>query len=73
MPFILRGVTLCGVDSVNCPMPLRREVWNRLGSDMKPQHLADMTRTIEFDALPGAFDAFIKGAVRGRTVVRIAG
>jgi len=73
MPFILRGVTLCGVDSVNCPMPLRREVWNRLGSDMKPQHLPDMTRTIEFDALPGAFDAFIKGAVRGRTVVRIGG
>ena len=73
MPFILRGVTLCGVDSVNCPMPLRREVWNRLGSDMKPLHLADMTRTITFDALPGAFDAFIKGAVRGRTVVRIAG
>jgi acrylyl-CoA reductase (NADPH) len=71
MPFILRGVTLCGVDSVNCPMPLRREVWNRLGSDMKPQHLPDMTRTIEFEALPGAFDAFIKGAVRGRTVVSI--
>lgn len=73
MPFILRGVTLCGVDSVNCPMPLRREVWNRLGSDMKPRHLADMTRTIAFADLPGAFDAFIKGAVRGRTVVRIAG
>lgn len=73
MPFILRGVTLCGVDSVNCPMPLRREVWNRLGSDMKPRHLADMTRTIAFGDLPGAFDAFIKGAVRGRTVVRIAG
>lgn len=71
MPFILRGVTLCGVDSVNCPMPLRREVWNRLASDMKPRHLADMTRTIAFSDLPGAFDAFIKGAVRGRTVVRI--
>ncbi len=71
MPFILRGVTLCGVDSVNCPMPQRTEVWQRLGSDMKPPHLAAMTKTIEFAALPGAFDAFIKGAVRGRTVVRI--
>jgi len=71
MPFILRGVTLCGIDSVNCAMPLRREVWNRLGSDMRPQHLADMTRSIDFDALPGAFDAFVKGNVRGRTVVRI--
>ncbi len=73
MPFILRGVTLCGVDSVNCAMPLRREVWNRLGSDMKPQHLPDMTRTIGFAELPGAFDAFIKGNVRGRTVVHIGG
>lgn len=72
MPFILRGVTLCGVDSVNCPMPQRTEVWRRLGSDMKPPHLAVMTKTIEFAALPGAFDAFIQGAVRGRTVVRIA-
>ncbi|MEO8039937.1 MAG: oxidoreductase [Betaproteobacteria bacterium] len=73
MPFILRGVTLCGVDSVNCAMPLRREVWNRLGSDMKPQHLPDMTRTIGLAELPGAFDAFIKGNVRGRTVVQIGG
>lgn len=72
MPFILRGVTLCGVDSVNCPMPQRTEVWRRLASDMKPRHLAAMTKTIEFGALPSAFDAFIQGAVRGRTVVRIA-
>jgi acrylyl-CoA reductase (NADPH) len=72
MPFILRGVTLCGVDSVNCPMPQRTEVWKRLASDMKPRHLAAMTKSIEFSALPSAFDAFIQGAVRGRTVVRIA-
>lgn len=72
MPFILRGVTLCGVDSVNCPMPQRSEVWNRLATDMKPRHLAAMTRTIDFANLPSAFDAFINGAVRGRTVVRIA-
>jgi acrylyl-CoA reductase (NADPH) len=72
MPFILRGVTLCGVDSVNCPMPQRTEVWRRLATDMKPRHLAAMTKTIEFAALPNAFDAFINGAVRGRTVVRIA-
>lgn len=72
MPFILRGVTLCGVDSVNCPMPQRTEVWQRLATDMKPRHLAAMTRTIDFANLPGAFDAFINGAVRGRTVVRIA-
>ena len=71
MPFILRGVTLCGIDSVNCPMEQRRAVWHRLATDMKPRHLAEMTRTIGFDDLPAAFDAFVKGQVRGRTVVKI--
>jgi putative YhdH/YhfP family quinone oxidoreductase len=71
MPFILRGVTLCGVDSVNCTMAPRREVWERLATDMRPRHLASLTRTIGFDELPLAFDAFIKGQVRGRTVVRL--
>lgn len=72
MPFILRGVTLCGVDSVNCPMPLRREVWRRLATDLKPVHLEAMTRTISLDDLPAAFDAFVKGAVKGRTVVKVS-
>lgn len=72
MPFILRGVTLCGVDSVNCPMPLRQEVWNRLGSDMRPRHLKDMTRTIGMSELPQAFEAFVKGSVKGRTVVDVS-
>jgi alcohol dehydrogenase len=71
MPFILRGVTLCGVDSVNCTMAPRREVWERLATDMRPRHLASLTRTIGFDELPLAFDAFIKGQVRGSTVVRL--
>lgn len=71
MPFILRGVTLCGIDSVNCPMAQRRAVWQRLATDMKPRHLAALTRTIAFDDLPAAFDAFVKGQVRGRTVVKI--
>ena len=71
MPFILRGVTLCGVDSVNCEMAARREVWRRLATDMKPKHLAGMTRTIAFADLPAAFDAFVKGQVKGRTVVSL--
>ncbi|MBK8017526.1 MAG: oxidoreductase [Betaproteobacteria bacterium] len=71
MPFILRGVTLCGVDSVNCEMAPRRDVWRRLGSDMKPKHLGSMTRTLAFDDLPAAFDAFVKGQVKGRTVVKV--
>lgn len=73
MPFILRGVSLLGINSVLCPPEVRRSVWERLGSDLKPRHLDRIvSRTIEFDELPGAFDDFIKGAVTGRTVVKIA-
>jgi len=72
MPFILRGVSLLGIDSVNCPMSQRAEVWRRLASDMRPSHLEQMTRTIPFDQLPGVFDDFIKSRARGRTVVDIA-
>ena len=71
MPFILRGVSLLGIDSVNCPMPVRAEVWRRLATDMKPQHLEAMTRTIPFDALPEVFDDFLKARVTGRIVVAI--
>ncbi|MCX7170888.1 MAG: oxidoreductase [Proteobacteria bacterium] len=73
MPFILRGVSLLGIDSVNCPMPQRAAVWQRLAGDMRPQNLELLTRSIAFDQLPGAFDDFIKSRVTGRVVVNIAG
>ena len=72
-PFILRGVCLLGIDSGYTPMPLRREVWRRLATDLRPRHLQEMTRTIAFADLPGAFGAYLEGQVRGRTVVRIGG
>ncbi len=71
-PFILRGVSLLGVDSVNCPMPQRERVWQRLASDMRPKHLAAMTRTLPFDELPKVFDDFLKARMRGRVVVDMA-
>ena len=71
-PFILRGVSLLGVDSVNCPMAQRQQVWQRLATDMRPRHLAELTRTIPFDDLPKAFDDFINAKVRGRVVVDMA-
>jgi acrylyl-CoA reductase (NADPH) len=71
-PFILRGVSLLGIDSGYTPMPLRQEVWRRLASDMRPPHLREMTRTVEFDALPGTFAGFIEGRARGRVVVDMA-
>nr|WP_211169171.1 oxidoreductase [Aromatoleum toluvorans] len=70
-PFILRGVSLLGIDSGYMGFPTRQRVWDRLATDLKPRHLAAVTRTIALDDLPEAFDAYIKGAVKGRTVVRI--
>lgn len=69
MPFILRGVSLLGIDSDTCPMPTREAIWRRLGADMAPEHLQAICRTIAFDQLPAAFEAFVEGRVRGRTVV----
>jgi putative YhdH/YhfP family quinone oxidoreductase len=72
MPFILRGVHLLGTDSANTPMPLRQRVWNKLAVDWRPDRVHDLVRTIDFDDLPTHFDPYLKGMVRGRTVVRIA-
>lgn len=71
-PFILRGASLLGIDSGYTPMALRREVWRRLASDMRPPHLGEMTRTIPFEQLPGAFAGFLEGRARGRLVVDMA-
>ena len=70
-PFILRGVSLLGIDSGYMGFPTRQRVWDRLATDLRPRNLAAVTRTIDFDALPAAFDDFIQGRVKGRTVVRI--
>jgi putative YhdH/YhfP family quinone oxidoreductase len=71
-PFILRGVSLLGIDSGFTPMPLRQEVWRRLSTDMRPRHLKEITRTIPFDELPENFEGLLKGAARGRIVVDMA-
>jgi NADPH2:quinone reductase len=71
MPFILRGVKLLGIDSVMCPMARRREVWARLASDLKPKNLNSIAHEITLAELPGAFDTLLKGAARGRYVVKL--
>jgi len=70
-PFILRGVNLLGINSVNTPMPMRLQVWQRLAGDMRPRHLKELATILPFEQLPGAFEAFIKAKVRGRIVVAI--
>ena len=73
MPFILRAVCLLGINSVDTPRDLRLAVWRRIGRDLRPQHLDIIAgNTIGFDELPGSFEAYLEGAVTGRTVVAIA-
>jgi len=71
LPFILRGVKLLGIDSVMCPMATRLDVWRRLATDLKPAKLAAATREIALDELPSAFATLLRGAARGRFVVRL--
>jgi putative YhdH/YhfP family quinone oxidoreductase len=70
-PFILRGVALLGIDSVQTPIELRRIVWQRLGDDLKPQRLDALTRELGFDELDPVLDAVLRGENTGRTVVRV--
>jgi putative YhdH/YhfP family quinone oxidoreductase len=72
-PFILRGVSMLGIDSGYIGEPYRSGVWHRLASDLKPRHLAGLTRRIRFAELPTVFEDFIAGRARGRVVVDIAG
>jgi acrylyl-CoA reductase (NADPH) len=73
-PFILRGVSLLGIDSVATPPDVRREVWTRLAGDLRPQGLEDqITREISLDDLDPFLDEVLAGRARGRTVVRVGG
>jgi acrylyl-CoA reductase (NADPH) len=73
-PFILRGVSLLGVDSVDTPMDVRRRVWERLADDLRPRGLADqITREIALEDVDALLDDVLAGKARGRTVVRVGG
>jgi acrylyl-CoA reductase (NADPH) len=74
LPFILRAVTLYGIDSVNTPIDTRREIWRRLAGDLRPPGLDEtIAREIALDDLDGALAAILRGELTGRTVVRVAG
>ena len=71
-PFILRGVSLIGIDSVRCPLPLRQEAWRRLDQDLaKDDRLAAMTTEIGLGDVIDAGKRIVEGQVRGRIVVKI--
>ncbi len=72
MPFIIRGVNLLGVSSSNCPQPLRRQIWNRLGDDLHPDHIARInTQTASLENLPEIFEKLLNNETRGRVLVEI--
>lgn len=69
LPFILRGVRLIGVDTGYTPMPLRRKVWGRLATDLKPRRMDLIAHTIGLDEVPDYCSRMLKGQIRGRAVV----
>jgi len=70
-PFILRGISLHGIESVYMPMPRRLQAWDRLAQDLNVEKLASMTRTIKLKDVPEAANDILAGKVRGRLIVEI--
>jgi NADPH2:quinone reductase len=72
MPFILRGISLLGITSANCPVARRQRVWQRLVTDLKPRHLDRMLAgVVTLETLPGVFERVLSGEHRGRFLVEI--
>ena len=71
-PFILRGVSLIGIDSQNYPMERRVNIWNLLAEDWKPNKLSTTASLIRMDELPAKIEQILKGQLKGRTIVQIA-
>lgn len=72
MPFILRGVTLRGVDSVMCPRPLRLRAWERLANELDPATLERVTHEIGLEEVVATASALLDSKVQGRVVVRVS-
>ena len=70
-PFILRGVSLIGIDSVNCPAGTRLRVWERLAGEWKPEHLAEVVTEVPLEGLEEKIQAILHGGIRGRVVVKM--
>jgi acrylyl-CoA reductase (NADPH) len=70
-PFILRGVSLLGIDSVMAPKPLRLEAWRRIVTDLDQQKLAALTTMIPFSGVMDAARDIVEGKIRGRIVVEM--
>jgi putative YhdH/YhfP family quinone oxidoreductase len=70
-PFILRGVSLIGIDSVNCPAATRLQVWERLAGAWKPEHLAEVVTEVPLEGVEEKIQAILQGGIRGRVIVKL--
>ena len=69
LPFILRGVSLLGIDSVMAPIAQRRQIWGRIATDLKPAGLASIGHDVSLDELDGVLTGILAGEAKGRSVV----
>lgn len=70
-PFILRGINLLGIDSVYCPMDVRKPLWERMATDFKPEVLNSISKEISLEELPQTLPLILQGQARGRFIVKI--
>jgi acrylyl-CoA reductase (NADPH) len=70
-PFILRGINLLGIDSVYCPMEVRRPLWERMATDFKPEGLESISKEISLEELPQTLPIILQGQAKGRFIVKI--
>jgi putative YhdH/YhfP family quinone oxidoreductase len=71
-PFILRGISLLGIDSQNCPMDVRRHLWGKMANEWRVDHLDRMTERVGLSELSGHIDEILAGKKKGRTVVDLS-
>lgn len=70
-PFLLRGVTLAGIDSAMCPAQPRQQIWQKLGTQWKPPELSEQTNEVSLDEVPQAVASMLAGQHIGRSIIRI--
>jgi len=71
LPFILRAVSLLGIDSVQTPIERRRVVWDRLGTDLKPARLDTIGHDVTLSEVVPSLDTILQGGVTGRAVIDV--
>ncbi|MBC7407748.1 MAG: YhdH/YhfP family quinone oxidoreductase [Arcicella sp.] len=71
LPFILRGNTLFGIDSAECPMPLRQEIWKKLATDFKPADLELLATEITLEEVPQKLNLILQGGAWGKSLIKL--